>query len=139
MLFSRSGILAEAINTNILTKNHPDSRHSHPDSTHSHHSPHSVPRFLIPTFTDSPKNVIFVFWFLRKSKKNESEFVIELVWIMSLKLVVKSLLQSFFMDHLERKSVSKKTTPTMCTLVEELFNCCDHFLRLSGNCVKSLF
>ena len=29
---SRSGILAEAINTKILTKNHPDSPHSHPDS-----------------------------------------------------------------------------------------------------------
>ena len=69
MLFSRSGILAEAINTNILTKNHPDSRHSHPDSTHSHHSPHSVPRFLIPTFTDSPKNVIFVFLVSTKKQK----------------------------------------------------------------------
>ena len=63
MLPSRSGILAEAINTKILTKNHPDSPyplpdcphshpyslhshpyslHSHPDSAHSHlHSPHS--------------------------------------------------------------------------------------------------
>ena len=35
MLPSRSGILAEAINTKILTKNHPDSPHSHPDSPHS--------------------------------------------------------------------------------------------------------
>ena len=45
---------------------HPDSPHSHPDSPHSyldsphfhpdsprsHHSPHSVPRFPIPAFTD---------------------------------------------------------------------------------------
>ena len=44
MLPSRSGILAEAINTKILTKNHPDSPHSHPDSPHSHlYSPHSHP------------------------------------------------------------------------------------------------
>ena len=91
MLPSRSGILAEAINTKILTKNHPDSSHSHTDSPHSHHldypcshpdfphchpdfpqsypdsprfhlnslrshhSPHSVPRFPIPAFTDSLK------------------------------------------------------------------------------------
>ena len=49
MLPSRSGILAEAINTKILTKNHPDSPYSHPDSPHSHpDSPHScIPR--IPT------------------------------------------------------------------------------------------
>ena len=81
MLPSHSGVLAEAINTKTLTKNHPDSPHSHaeflhshpdsphshldsprshpgsprshPDSLHSHHSPHSVPRFPIPTFTDS--------------------------------------------------------------------------------------
>ena len=37
---------------------HPDSQHSHPYSLHSHphspHSPHSVPRFLIAAFTDSP-------------------------------------------------------------------------------------
>ena len=32
---------------------HPDSSHSHPESPHSHHSPHSVPQFPIPTFTDS--------------------------------------------------------------------------------------
>ena len=31
MLPSRSEILAEAINTKILTKNYPDSSHSHPD------------------------------------------------------------------------------------------------------------
>ena len=44
MLPSRSGILAEAINTKILTKNHPDSPHSHPDSPHSHpDSLHSHP------------------------------------------------------------------------------------------------
>ena len=50
---------------------HPDSLHSHldsprsqpdyprsqPDSPHSHHSPHSVPRFLIPAFTDSLKAI----------------------------------------------------------------------------------
>ena len=35
MLPSRSGILAKAINTKILTKNYPDSPHSHPDSLHS--------------------------------------------------------------------------------------------------------
>ena len=32
---------------------HPDFLNSHPDSPYSHHSPHSVPRFPIPTFTDS--------------------------------------------------------------------------------------
>ena len=32
---------------------HPDSPHSHPDSPHSHHSPHSIPWFPIPAFTDS--------------------------------------------------------------------------------------
>ena len=31
----------------------PDSLHSHLDSPHSYHSLHSVPRFLIPAFTDS--------------------------------------------------------------------------------------
>ena len=49
MLPSLSGILAEAINTKILTKNRPDSPHSHPDSSHSNpdspfthpHSPQS--------------------------------------------------------------------------------------------------
>ena len=102
---SPSVILAGAINTKTLTKNHPDSPHFHPDSPHylphspdshphflyshpdyphshldsphsqhfhshsprshpdfprshpdsprSHHSPHSVPRFPIPAFTDS--------------------------------------------------------------------------------------
>ena len=67
MLPSRSGILAEAINTKILAKNHTDSPHSHSDSppTHpdsppshydsprSYHSPHSFPRFPIPAFTDN--------------------------------------------------------------------------------------
>ena len=44
MLPSRSGIVADAINTKILKKNHPDSRYSHPDSPHSHpDSPHSDP------------------------------------------------------------------------------------------------
>ena len=47
---SPSGILAEAINTKILTKNHPDSPHSHPDSSHSHpDSLHLHPNPLIPT------------------------------------------------------------------------------------------
>ena len=42
MLSSRSGILAEAMNKKILTKDHPDSLHSYPDSPHSHpDSPHS--------------------------------------------------------------------------------------------------
>ena len=85
MLPLRSGILAQAINMKIFTKNHPHSLHSHtdswyfhPDSLHfphyhsdspqshhdsprfhadyprSHHSPHSVPRFSILAFTDSP-------------------------------------------------------------------------------------
>ena len=60
MLPSRSGILAEAINTKILAKNHTDSPHSHsdsppthPDSPRSYHSPHSFPRFPIPAFTDN--------------------------------------------------------------------------------------
>ena len=63
-----SEILAKAINTKILTNNHPDFPHSLPDSLHSHldslhchpnfprshpdspssyHSPHFVPRFPI--------------------------------------------------------------------------------------------
>ena len=36
MLASRSRILAEAMKTKFLTKNHTDSLHSHPDSLHSH-------------------------------------------------------------------------------------------------------
>ena len=44
MLSSHSRILAEAINSKILTKNHPDSLHSHSDSPHSYpDSPHSHP------------------------------------------------------------------------------------------------
>ena len=40
-------ILAGAINTKTLTKNHPDSPHFHPDSPHSlPHSPDSHPHFL---------------------------------------------------------------------------------------------
>ena len=49
---------------------HPHSPHSHPDSRHSHfyslhyqphsrHSPRSVPRFLIPAFTDSLVKICF--------------------------------------------------------------------------------
>ena len=57
MLSSHSRILAEAINSKILTKNHPDSLnshsdspHSYPDSPHSHpDSPHSHPIPQIPT------------------------------------------------------------------------------------------
>ena len=44
----------------LYEDSHPYSPHSHlsspyfhPDSPHSHHSPHSVPRFPIPAFTDS--------------------------------------------------------------------------------------
>ena len=53
MLPSRSGILAEAINTKILSENHPDFPHSHPDSPHSHRDspiPTPIPRIhnLIP-------------------------------------------------------------------------------------------
>ena len=44
MLPSRSGILAEAINMKILTKNLPDSLHPHPDSLHFT----LVPRILTP-------------------------------------------------------------------------------------------
>ena len=41
---SGSGILAKAINTKILTKNHPDSPHFHPHFSHSHSDfPHSHP------------------------------------------------------------------------------------------------
>ena len=62
MLPSHSWILAEAINTKILTKNYPDSLHSHsdspnshPDTLHSHpDSPHSVLWFPISAFADSP-------------------------------------------------------------------------------------
>ena len=32
---------------------HPDAPHYHPDSLHSHHSPHPIPWFPIPAFTDS--------------------------------------------------------------------------------------
>ena len=50
MLPSNSEILAEAINTKILTKNHPDSPHSHPDLPHSHpNSPCSHPDSFVPT------------------------------------------------------------------------------------------
>ena len=52
MLHSRSRILAEAINTKILTKNYPDSPHSYPDSPHPQpdslnysHSEHYHPLF----------------------------------------------------------------------------------------------
>ena len=56
------GILAEAINTKILTKNLPDSPHSHPYSLHSHSDPpsshpdfpHSHPHFP-HSFPDSPR------------------------------------------------------------------------------------
>ena len=54
MLASWSGILAEAINTKILTKNYPDFPHSHPDSPHSHpDSPHSH-LDSPPSHSDSP-------------------------------------------------------------------------------------
>ena len=53
MLSSRSGILAKAINTKILKKNHPNSLHSQPDSQNSYpnqlnflHSQHSHPHSL---------------------------------------------------------------------------------------------
>ena len=51
MLPSRSGSLAEATITKILTKNHADSLHSYPDSPHSHpDSPHPtlIPRIPTP-------------------------------------------------------------------------------------------
>ena len=38
----------------------PHSHHSHPVSSHSHHSPHSVPRFPIPAFTDSQKFMLCI-------------------------------------------------------------------------------
>ena len=80
MLLSHSGILAKAINTKILTKNHPDSPHSHhpdfphshhdslrfhPDSQRSHHSLHSIPRFPILTFIDSPVTIYCQYKFLK--------------------------------------------------------------------------
>ena len=37
---------------------HPDSPYSHPDSPHSHHSPHSVPGFPVPPFTDSRQDAM---------------------------------------------------------------------------------
>ena len=50
---------------------------------------------------------------------------------MPLKLLVKSLLQQYiFIGHLKHKTINK-TTPIMCTVVEELSNCYDYFLRLS--------
>ena len=60
MLPSRSGILAEAINTKILTKNHSDTLHSHPDSPHSQpYSSHSHPpswhSHLVTTLRHGPK------------------------------------------------------------------------------------
>ena len=58
MFPSRSGILAEVINTKILANNHPDSPHSHLDSPRSHHSPHSVPLFSVPAFTDNLKRSV---------------------------------------------------------------------------------
>ena len=58
MLPFRSGILAEAINTKILTKNHTDSQHSHPDSPHSPHSQHSQPIPRIPTLIPRVPTVI---------------------------------------------------------------------------------
>ena len=50
MLPSSSEILAEAINTKILTENHPDSPHSDPDLPHSHpNSRRSHPDSFVPT------------------------------------------------------------------------------------------
>ena len=50
MLPSRSGILAEAINTKILKKSHPDYPHSHPNTPHSHPDfPHFYRHSRIPT------------------------------------------------------------------------------------------
>ena len=64
---SQSGILVEAINTKILTKNHPDSSHSHTDSPHSHHLdyPCSHPVFRVLTLisrihTLIPRVFIFI-------------------------------------------------------------------------------
>ena len=60
MLHSRSGILAEAVNTKILTKNHPGFSHSHPYYPHLHpYSPHSHPDF--PAF--SPRFVFFILYY----------------------------------------------------------------------------
>ena len=44
-------------------RSHPESPCSHPDSPRSHHFPHSVPRFPIPSFTDSPAGVKFQYMF----------------------------------------------------------------------------
>ena len=67
---------------------------------------------------------------------------------MSLKFVVNSLpTQCFFTNHLKHKTVNKTTgksifsisSPAISTLVEELSNCYDYFLRLSGSIWKSVF
>ena len=60
MLPSNSEILAEAINTKILTKNHPDSPHSHPDLPHSHpNSPCSHPDSFVPTLIPRGPTLVF--------------------------------------------------------------------------------
>ena len=58
---------------------------------------------------------------------------------MSPKLLVKSLLYSvfftdhfFFTDHLYFQNAFSKCSPTVSTLVGELYNCHDHFWRLPG-------
>ena len=48
---------------------------------------------------------------------------------MSLKFLVRSLLHS---KQTNLENALRKSSPTMCTLVEELSNCFDYFLRLSG-------
>ena len=63
MFSSRSGILAEAINKKILTKDHPDSLHSYPDSPHSHsHSPYfrpDSPRSNLDSLCSNPDSPYF--------------------------------------------------------------------------------
>ena len=66
---------------------------------------------------------------------------------MSFKFVVKSLPTVFFQRSLETQKCKQKnsknainiSSPAMCTLVEELSNCYDYFLRLSGSIWKSIF
>ena len=62
---------------------------------------------------------------------------------MSFKFVVKSLPTVFFQIQKCKQDNSKNainiSSPTMCTLVQELSNCYDYCLRLSGSIWKSIF
>ena len=86
---------------------HPDSTHSHLYSLHSHphspHSPHSFPRFPIPAFTDSLKNITVLsltkslFWkhLIRKFEHYFERHTLDMT-INRGKLVQKLSLEQFF-------------------------------------------